>query len=361
MKIAVLGASGFVGSRAVEYFTLTGQAEVRCIVRRYAGLVRSARFAMDWRLADALDEEELLKAFSGCDFVLQTIMGDEAMMAGCAGPAYRAAERAGVRRIVHLSSAAVYQRNFQKLVDETTPLVPRRLDGYASAKLKAETELLRLARTGRTGVVVLRPSIIIGPRSGWVLNPARQLLDGDAFLGDGGPGFANTIYVDNLLAATLLAFQNEKAAGEVFCVGDAESLTWAEYYLQLADLLGVPASRIRSASAPPSPRFHALNKMRGVQRLRTSAPYQAASILAPKALKNLLHRKSGHTAPPTPSPAAAATETTPHLSAETVSLHTTPWRLSSAKARSQLGFSPPVSLAEGLRKSVEWLRFAGWR
>ena len=52
---------------------------------------------------------------------------------------------------------------------------------------------------GRITIVVLRPGLIWGPRSPWVLGPASELVNGTAYLvGDGG-GICNLIYVDNLV------------------------------------------------------------------------------------------------------------------------------------------------------------------
>jgi nucleoside-diphosphate-sugar epimerase len=41
-------------------------------------------------------------------------------------------------------------------------------------------------------------------------------------------------------------------------------------------------------------------------------------------------------------------------------LQTCAWKLPSDKAKRMLGYSPQVSFTEGCRRSVEWLRFAGY-
>ena len=61
--IAVLGASGFVGSRLLELFHLTGSATLHPVVRNYSSLARLARFDLDWKIADARDQAALTTAF----------------------------------------------------------------------------------------------------------------------------------------------------------------------------------------------------------------------------------------------------------------------------------------------------------
>ena len=63
MRVAVLGASGFIGTRLVERFHLQGDGEVRAVVRRVASLAASSRFRVEGRIADALDEDSLADAF----------------------------------------------------------------------------------------------------------------------------------------------------------------------------------------------------------------------------------------------------------------------------------------------------------
>jgi len=350
MKIGIVGASGFVGARAVEYLTLSGLADVRAIVRRHGGLARLSRFeGIDWRLAEATNEEQLFRAFEGCDCVLHSIMGDDREVAICAAPAYRAAERAGVERIVFLSSAAVYGNLQLPEVDEATPL-PGNPTPYAKAKIRAERKFLELGSRGRVGVVILRPSIIIGPRSNWISGPAQQLLSSRAWLAGGGAGYCNTVYVDNLIDSALLACSAEKAAGEIFLIADDEAITWGEYYRRLGKLLGITSSSIRNVPRPSGGR-------RLTDRVRKTNLFKAGVLLAPSSVRQAVKKMIGE-GTRTSRWSFAEEESFPqHLAA----LHCTPWRLRTDKAHRLLGYRPRVSVDEALKRSVLWLRFAGWK
>jgi nucleoside-diphosphate-sugar epimerase len=149
VKIAVLGASGFIGSRVVEALHLSQRAEVRPVVRRYAGLARAARFDLDFRVAPATDFAALSTAFAGCDVVIHAIAGDPSVILGTLEAPYRAAQAAGVRRIVYLSSASVHGQSPAPGTDESTPLNDRQPLAYNNAKVQAERKLLQLRRTGK--------------------------------------------------------------------------------------------------------------------------------------------------------------------------------------------------------------------
>ena len=98
IRIAVLGANGFIGTRLTEMFVPKDMAAVRPIVRSYSSLARVSRFDLDSRVADACDENALEGAFRGCDVVLHAVAGDISTVLGTLTPVYQAAQRARVRR-----------------------------------------------------------------------------------------------------------------------------------------------------------------------------------------------------------------------------------------------------------------------
>jgi nucleoside-diphosphate-sugar epimerase len=225
---AVLGASGFIGSRIVEMFHLGGLAEVRPVARSMGSLARMSRFNLDWRLADALDEEALRAAFAGCETVIHAIAGDLATIRDSVTPVYRAAGDAGVRRLVYLSSASVHGQAPHLGTDEETPVSRRQPIAYNSAKAWAERRLLGLRANGSVELVILRPGIVTGPRSIWQSRFAAELLAGNACWFDDGRAICNSLYVDNLVHAIHLALDAAGADGRAFLVGDEETITWAD-------------------------------------------------------------------------------------------------------------------------------------
>lgn len=359
MKVALLGASGFIGSRIVEVFHLEGWCEIKAIVRQFSSLARLARFDLEWQLADATNQEQLAAAFEGCEAVVHAIGGDARVILETIAPVYRAAA-AKVRRIVYLSSASVHGQAPAPGTTEETPLSDHQLLPYNNAKIHAERLWVRCqtqAAPGAVEVVRLRPGIVFGPRSRWTGGLARDLLAGRASLIAGGRGICNSIYVDNLIEAIRLALTKPGIGGQAFLLGDAEEITWADFYAPLAAGLGISAGSI-PAAAVPSFRRGLTDRL---QAIRSSALTQALLPFVPAKLKRGLKGFLREYSQPDQEsewfwPGTPQTEATIEL----VLLQQCQYKLPFEKARRMLGYEPPISFQEGCRRSLGWLGFAGF-
>ena len=76
------------------------------------------------------------------------------------------AAECGARRVVHVSSVVAHGRRWPRVLEESAPL---RLDGDHYAVSKAESEAAGFERARSVGIefVVVRPTIVYGPRSTW--------------------------------------------------------------------------------------------------------------------------------------------------------------------------------------------------
>lgn len=357
LKLAILGAGGFVGSRAVELFHLTQAFDVRPVVNRPGAMARAARFRLDWRLADVLDRAALAASFRGCDLVLHLATGDPRVITGGVRPVYEAASSAGIKRIVYMSSASVHGQAPDPGTDEDAPLHRRHPHAYNNAKVDAELQWKRLRRNGGPEIVVLRPSIVFGPRSRWVASFAEDLLGGRAYLVDGGRGICNTIYVDNLLHAIRLALTAPGIHGETFLVGDGERTTWHQFYEPIARALGVDPATIPIVDRLPDFRPRLRDRVRA---LKSTGPVQFGLRCTPPGLKRSVKAAIAGWRGANTAPAAAAAASAPQPTLEMALLHRCQWQLSSAKAAGAFGYEPVVSVADGLRRSIAWLEFAGY-
>ena len=356
-RIAVLGASGFVGSRLVELWHLSGWAQVRPVVRNVASLARLARFDLPWQLADACDQEALAAVFQGCDAVVNLVVGDPDVIVATATASYRAAEAAGVKRLVFMSSGSVHGQAPDPGTDETSTLHTHHRFAYNNAKVRAERVLTELRSKGNVELSILRPGIVYGPRSRWVSDIADQLLSHSAYLINEGQGICNSIYVDNLIEAIRLALTVPQADREVFIVGDRERVTWRDFYQHLAVGLGRDLSRVHLLE-PPSFETGFSDRLNG---LRVSKPVQALLPLVPSTLKEAVKGAiKGVSAPPSPSPWSLPVKPGPQITKEFAALQQCSVQLPSTKAEAILGYLPTLSFAEGMRRSLGWLRFAGY-
>src|SRR5262245_53989466 len=58
-RVLVTGGAGFIGGRLVERLVREAKADVRVLVRSFAGAARLARFPLDFARGDVLDRESL--------------------------------------------------------------------------------------------------------------------------------------------------------------------------------------------------------------------------------------------------------------------------------------------------------------
>jgi dihydroflavonol-4-reductase len=182
------GGSGVVGRALVERLGERGYELV--------ALARSddARAALERRGArvvrgDLFDGEALVHGMDGCETVFHVAgvnslcLEDPTPMlrANVDGPpaVVRAAARAGVRRVVHTSSAATIGEPEGSLGREDTPHRGWYLSVYERSKTDGERAVLEAARAEGVEVVCVNPSSVQGPgRAGGTARFLLALLDG---------------------------------------------------------------------------------------------------------------------------------------------------------------------------------------
>jgi len=350
LRVAVVGANGFVGSRLVEQWHLEGRAEVVPVVRRPEAAASALRLALDCRVADALDERGLAQAFAGCDAVVHAAAGARPFVTQSPARVARAAAEAGVSSVIYLSSMAVHGWDARPGTDEASPLPGRHPMPYNAWKGRGERALRRACRATGVRFVILRPGIVYGPRSQWIAGFARAVVDGSASVVAGGRGVCNGIYVDNLVHAVGLALEHEGAAGETFLVADDDALTWRMLYEPICRALGSSWEAVADL-APRVPR-----PTRGERLLALREDPAARVVLdrVPRPARTAIRRVALRHPGDQPLQAAARVPTL-----ETSILQTCAYRFPTAKARRMLGFVPPVGFDEACRRTVAWLGFAG--
>ena len=357
IKVAVLGANGFIGTRITEVFALSHLVDVRAVVRDYASLARSSRFDLDARIANAFDEQALEAAFQGCDVVVHAVAGDTKTILGTLTPVYRAAQKAGIKRLVYLSSSSVHGQAPPAGTDEGSPLSTKQDLPYNSAKVRAEQILTRLRSQGTVELVILRPGIVFGPRSSWVTRFANDLLAGRAALLNQGHGICNSIYIDNLVHAIYLAATEPAVDGEVFLLGDQECVTWENLYQPIATALGydlkeVPEGMISKQKQSWFEQLEPIRVSSPVQKLLSVIPHRFR-LAAYHAYETVLLYETNATPPPDQVPP-------PSLPYEMALLYSCSYKLPHEKARRVLGYWPLISFPEACWRTVQWLDFAGY-
>ena len=349
--VAIVGAGGFVGARLVEMATLAGRTDVVPIVRSFRSVGRNAHLGVRHRIADASRPDSLENALAGCDVVVNLTTGRPADILPITRSVHAAAAMAGARTVVHMSSATVHwQVDTPGLPDDAPP----RLDHwmrYARQKGLAENFLRERMRDARPAIVVLRPSLVWGPGSPWVMGPARDLQSGSAYLIGDGAGVCNLMYVDNLVRSILAVAAHPAPVSGFFHLGDDEHVTWREYYGALAAGLGVDAATIHAVTMDR----YRVGRRDALDSLRSSSAYTWLKERIPQETRTLIklrlaraRRQEGE-----------SSHGRPAVTREMWELQTTRYPLPTDVFRATYGHHNETSFRRGIDASLAWLRFIG--
>jgi len=340
--VLVTGAGGFVGGRVVEVLHASGRAQVRAAVRRWAGAARIGRFPIEIVRCDVGNPTELERAMVGVAAVVHCAIGSRDVNVEGTRNVLEAARQSGVRRVVHLSTIAVYG-DASGEIDETNPC-RRTGDPYGDSKIEAE-QVCQEYTARAVPVVILRPTIVYGPFSAnWTIEFAERFRSGTWHLPERyGEGTCNLVYVDDLVAAVLLALTCEEAVGETFNVNGEERPTWNEYFRSLNASLGFAPLREPDLA-------------QGLLRTGLLMPVRKTAKLFLKHFQpqiRALYRRSD-LAQRLMRSAERSIRNTPSTAEFRLYSHRAFYR--TEKAARILGYRPAFKMTEGVALSAAWLR-----
>jgi nucleoside-diphosphate-sugar epimerase len=229
-----------------------------------------------------------------------------------------AAAKAGVRRFVHVSSNSPLGCNPRRdhLFDEDSPYNPYM--NYGRSKKLAEDLVNDAGRRGPLEIVIIRPPWFYGPDQ-----PERQtrffrmIKEGKVPLVGDGENRRSMAYVDNICQGLFLAERTPGAAGRAYWIADRRPYTMNEIIDTIEAVLekdfGVAVAR---------------------KRRRLPGVVSDVAQLADQAIQGLgFYQQEIHV-----------------LSEMNKTIACTIGR-----AESELGYAPQVDLAEGMRRSVQWM------
>lgn len=310
MKVLVTGASGFVGTATCARLVTQGMDVIGTVRHPLAQPLQG----VDYRIVGNLSADtDWRGALGGVDTVVHCAARVHVMRETVADPlaafrtanvvgtvqlARQAAER-GIRRFIFLSSVKVNGEGGVDAYREIGLAAPK--DIYGLSKYEAELGLREIATQAGMELVVLRPPLIYGPGvKGNFQSLMRVLARGIPLPLGALQNRRSLVALGNIVDLIVTCIRHPAAVNETFLVSDGEDLSTTELIRRLALAMGRPACLVPVPATALTIGLTLLGKREVATRL-----------------------------------------------CGTLLVNTT-------KVRQLLGWAPPVSIDEGLRRTAEY-------
>lgn len=323
MRIAVTGATGFIGSHLIESLLQKGDHPV-CLIRKTSNLQWLPYPEIEFVTGNLQEPESLVDFVKNAEAVIHLAGITKARTEA----EYRAGNFAGtinlvraiqkfnpeIRRFVYASSQAAAGPS-----PDGVPLkeddAPHPVSAYGRSKLEAETYL---KNTEAFPFTIIRPPAVYGPRDKDVFSAFKLCARGIQPL-VGKDKYLSIAFVKNLVKGFLLALEKECARRETYFITDDGILTWKTLTQMIANALGKKPIRIH------------------IPESLLSVPAELSGLIG-----NILNR-------PMLFSRDKIMEIRQHF-----------WTVDISKAKVELGYKPDFTTEEGIRETARWYLENGW-
>jgi dihydroflavonol-4-reductase len=253
MRIFLTGATGFIGSRFVRKIMQTPY-QLRCLVRNRAAGCELERAGAEVLVGGIGDRDVLRSGMSGCDAVVNLAAlysfwapdKVEYQRVNVEGTrkVLESALEAGINKVVHVSTVAVFGKPQESPFHEDTPVGPIQFSEYARTKYQGDLIAWEMHEKEGLPLVVIYPGAVLGPQDPKATGEYIERL-----LARRMPStvFDNVmfpwVYVGDVAEALLKAVQKEDNVGAKYIVV-GENLTFGDLNRTVARFSGVALPRL---------------------------------------------------------------------------------------------------------------------
>ncbi len=250
MKIAIIGGSGFVGTKLLERLYKSGLYELINLDK-----AESLMFPAITLKCNVLDKESLSKGLAGFDLVIllaaehrddvsPVSLYYDVNVQGMRNT-LEAMEANGIKRLIFTSSVAVYGLDKDN-PDESFPADP--FNHYGKSKWEAEQVLQEWYTTHEDwNINVVRPTVIFGEGNrGNVFNLLNQIASGKFMMVGDGKNQKSMSYVGNVIAFIEFLVKERVAGYHVFNYVDKPDFTTNDLVYHTGEILDmkIPTTHI---------------------------------------------------------------------------------------------------------------------
>lgn len=221
MNIALIGASGFVGTRLIDLL----KQDPNDYSLKNIDLLTSHFFNDITVIGDVREQKQMDEKLKGADIVVLLAAQHRDDVSpislyydtnvGGMKVTLNAMEKNGIKRLVFFSSVAVYGLN-KKNPNEEHPADP--FNHYGKSKWQAEEVLQEWYKTHPDwNIDIIRPTVIFGERNrGNVYNLLKQISSGKFLMVGKGENVKSMAYVGNIVAFVKFMIDNVTTGYNVF-------------------------------------------------------------------------------------------------------------------------------------------------
>jgi nucleoside-diphosphate-sugar epimerase len=327
MTILVTGGSGFLGSHVIEQLSQSGRS-VRALVRRSSD-TKFLRTLSNVELFDgAIDDRDSLKrAALGVDAVVHSAglvkarSLDEFMRVNAKGTEYLLEAclplKQSLKRFVLVSSIAVGGPSDAQGNPVPLDATPRPVTDYGRSKLVAEQAAL--GKKNELKITIIRPPAIYGPRDREILAFFKSIKLGVLPLLGSPQSKLSMTYGPDCARACIRAIDADVPSGSIFSVDDGAVHTMAELIREAESAVGK-----RAFLRIPLPR-----------RVVEGAAFMSEAY-------------------------GRVTNRAVMLTRDKCNELFDQWVCDSSNTQTALDWAPSVTFSQGVQRTVDWYREAGW-
>jgi len=318
-KVLVTGATGNLGYYLIKALARSG-VEVRALVRDPKRVSKEIEEIAEVVGGDVRDLASLETAMKGVSVVYHcaaatrnflplkvhldtNVLGTENVL--------RAADSAGVKRVIYASSVIVYGLSNGKVTEDSPfPVVSDPFANYMRTKIEADKLAIKYSKDSSLPVTILRLGGLYAPLNKRSINKGLVQVGFIKFAIGSGRNHNPNTNIQNAVDCMLFASISPKAVGQVYNVVDEPQLTGREFSKKYESVTGEKSIRV---SIP------AFLMLLGAQFFEWRAT-RKGSLVPPRLSKFVIR-------------------------SECRDIY-----YSTVKIREQLGWQPPVTLEEGLKE-----------
>lgn len=259
MATFVTGAGGFLGQLLTRKLLENGE-QVHAMVHHPEKGVLKEQDKLRIIAGEIKDIDSIRHAMEGCDKVFHLAalatpwVQDHSLFfkVNVEGTAklLQAAEELGVKKVVHISSAATLgpQKDGRPVTEEQSLPLEEALTYYEVTKIQAEQKVQEAVEQGKIDATIVNPTRLYGPGTISVSNAvtklARDYMKGSwRIIPGSGKSIGNYVYTDDVIQGMILAMEKGRS-GERYLLG-GENIDFRGLFRKMAETSGVHRKMVR--------------------------------------------------------------------------------------------------------------------